>query len=470
MKTCHFPDSPSSSSITSSSNTTLSYLKFQYYHTIKDDGIVCRLKFVRIGEDYQEYGLFIPETMLTEAIKQSESYQMFIKYSTGQIPLMKSRGKGSQRKRIAADSQETVDVSEESEPEPKSAKRKTSSNRRVKKKVTLSADDNIIFDDPDTSLEIVTESVLGPTKIIKSGKLIFDPPKKLKGVPSLCLEEQEAVDIMKALKESKKTNTRQPNDETESDEDDIYKCMIRVRKDKDEEMINAKVDDSDKGDEEVIDAAKEDAKKTLKVKDDAKKTELPPTSSSLFASSGFCDLFHKLSFDSSLVSTVKDTTDAEINSLLQVKIRSEVPHIQSPSMLRVPVSVIFEPSVLTPVQESPSKATVTTLPPPSVSTSSSVPQQITTPIPTPTITTDASIITSAVYESDALSAVQLRVVKLEKYMYNLQKMDLSAEALAALKTQVPFVVDNYLRSKVGDVFQKELKKHRADLIHKYSLH
>nr|GEV48846.1 zf-CCHC domain-containing protein/UBN2 domain-containing protein [Tanacetum cinerariifolium] len=41
-----------------------------------------RLKFVRISEDYQEYGLPILETMLTEGIKQSESYQMFIKYST----------------------------------------------------------------------------------------------------------------------------------------------------------------------------------------------------------------------------------------------------------------------------------------------------------------------------------------------------------------------------------------------------
>ncbi|GJZ33162.1 hypothetical protein Tco_0578598 [Tanacetum coccineum] len=37
--------------------------------------------------------------------------------------------------------------------------------------------------------------------------------------------------------------------------------------------------------------------------------------------------------------TVKDTTDAEINSLLEVKIHSEVLHIQSPSMLRVPVSL-----------------------------------------------------------------------------------------------------------------------------------
>ncbi|GKF29748.1 hypothetical protein Tco_0096090, partial [Tanacetum coccineum] len=172
--------------------------------------IVCRLKFVRIGEDYQEYRLSILETTLTEAIKQSESYQMFIKYSTGQIPPKKSKGKGSQRKKTTDDSQETVDVSEESEPEPEPVKRKTSSKRRVKNKVTLSANDNIISDDPDTALElgksicktkaekaeaarqvhatharIMTESVPEHTKIRKSGKVTFDPPKKLKGIPSL---------------------------------------------------------------------------------------------------------------------------------------------------------------------------------------------------------------------------------------------------------------------------------------------
>ncbi|GJU23534.1 hypothetical protein Tco_1156876 [Tanacetum coccineum] len=164
---------------------SLSNLNFKHYHTIKDDGIVCRLKFVRIGEDYQEYGLPIPETMQTEEIKQFESYQMFIKYYSGQIP-------------------------------PQEKKR-----QRFIKKLTLSANDNIISDDPDTALElgksisqtkaeeaqatkqvhatharIVTESVPEPTKRTKSGKVTSDPPKKLKGVPSLTPEEQEAADII----------------------------------------------------------------------------------------------------------------------------------------------------------------------------------------------------------------------------------------------------------------------------------
>ncbi|GKF52751.1 hypothetical protein Tco_0159661, partial [Tanacetum coccineum] len=126
------------------------------------------------------------------------------------------------------------------------------------------------------------------------------------------------------------------DDETESDEDDIYKYKIRVRKDEDEEMLNAEVEDSRKGDAEVSDAAKADAEKTEEAKDNSKKAELPLTSSTLSIS-----------------------LDAEIISLLDIKIQYEVPHIQSPSVLRVLVFVISKPTVLTPVQETSSAAPVT---------------------------------------------------------------------------------------------------------------
>ncbi|GJZ24883.1 putative reverse transcriptase domain-containing protein [Tanacetum coccineum] len=176
--------------------------------------------------------------------------------------------------------------------------------------------------------------------------------------------------------------------ETESDEDGIYKYKIRVRKDEDVEMKDVEVEGSDKGNEEIIDAAKEEAEKTSEAKDDTKKIELPSSSSSLFVSLGFGDQFLKLSSDSSLVSTVKDSVDADV--------------------------------IPTPVQESPSTAIATTLPPPFVSTTPSVPQPTTTLIPTPTITTDAPTVTAAVPESNALNAVELRVSKLEKDVFELK--------------------------------------------------
>ncbi|GKA84517.1 hypothetical protein Tco_0806112 [Tanacetum coccineum] len=48
-------------------------------------------------------------------------------------------------------------------------------------------------------------------------------------------------------------------------------------------------------------------------------------------------------------------------------------------------------------------------------------------------------------------------------------VDHSSEAIVVLQFQVPTVVDSYLDTKDGDVFQKEMQKHTANLIHKYSL-
>ncbi|GJU19674.1 putative reverse transcriptase domain-containing protein [Tanacetum coccineum] len=113
-------------------HNSLSNLKYQHYHIIKDDGIVSRLKFVKIGKS-------ISKTEIEEA----------------------------------------------------EAARKVHA----------------------THARIVTESVPEPTRRRKSGKVTFDPPKRLKGVPYLTLEEQEAADTMQALKESKKTSRIQPGTE-----------------------------------------------------------------------------------------------------------------------------------------------------------------------------------------------------------------------------------------------------------------
>nr|GEY90380.1 hypothetical protein [Tanacetum cinerariifolium] len=179
-----------------------------------------------------------------------------------------------QRKR----SQETVDVSEESEPESKPAMKKTASRRVVKKKVTLSVDDNIIFDDPDAALElaksisqteaeaarkvhatharIVTEFAKkkssGRMDLHRSSKsvIIQDTPSalksktKLKGAPSLTLQEQEAADIMQALKESKKTIRRQPDEQDSEFSDDDND---------DEEKDDKDGDIDDEGDDHVND-------------------------------------------------------------------------------------------------------------------------------------------------------------------------------------------------------------------------
>ncbi|GKC22550.1 hypothetical protein Tco_1024700 [Tanacetum coccineum] len=130
-------------------------------------------------------------------------------------------------------------------------------------------------------------------------------------------------------------------------------------------------------------------------------------------------------------------------------------------MLSVLVSVISEPIVPTPVQESPSIDTTTTLPPPSISTTTSVSQQTTTPIPIPPTTTDAQIITTTVPESNALTAIELRVAKMEKDVFELKIIDHSTEALAILKSQVPSVFPEQGSEKsASEILQ--IKKEQAE--------
>ncbi|GJU26108.1 hypothetical protein Tco_1164729 [Tanacetum coccineum] len=488
-----------------------------------------RLKFVRVGEDFQEYGLPIPETMLTEGIKQP-------------------KGKGSQGKKTTDTPQATIDVSKESDSEP--ARKRTSSRRVIKNKVTISADDNII-PDPDIALELgksmslteATEKEAARQGIAfrdtsgVSKKTSLDLSQKLKGIQTLTPEEKLAADTMQAPKASKNSIKSQPhaggssegtgtkptipdestvtpktssegtgaklrvpyeekvtskvkadaildwgseqeseyseeddenivwvdtNEEEEKNDDDDDKSIDlektddeepndefvhseehvqdnneeiddesvhgdkQVNDDEDEEMTNAKDADTRNGDEEITNMTKADAEKTEEVKDDIKKAELPPTSSSLSVSLGFGNQFLNLSSYNSLIGTVKDTTDAEINSLLDVQIQQEIPYIQSPSVLTVHVSVIFEPSVLTSIPKTPLLAhAITPLPPPSVSSIS------------------------------------------HKDVQELKEADNNTTLYASLRSKIPLAVNAYLRSSLGDALHKVLQKHTKELIQKY---
>ncbi|GJR43370.1 hypothetical protein Tco_1311473, partial [Tanacetum coccineum] len=162
------------------------------------------------------------------------------------------------------------------------------------------------------------------------------------------------------------------------------------------------------------------------VKDDTKKAELPPTSSSLSVSSGFSNQFLNLYSDTSLIGTVKDTTDAEINSLLDVQIQQEIPHIQSLSLLTVPVSMIYEPSVLTPIPETPLVTPATTLLPPL-----------------------------------SVSTISLKDVQ------EIKEVEHTTTLRASLRYKIPSAVNAYLGSSLGDALQKVLQKHTEELIQKY---
>ncbi|GJZ20744.1 hypothetical protein Tco_0557334 [Tanacetum coccineum] len=493
-------------------------------HTIKDDGLISRLKFVRIGEDFQEYGRAIPETTLTKGIKQSEAYQTFIKYSIGLIPSKKSKGKGSQGKKLVVTPKPaSVKVFDESDPEP--TKRKTCSRRKSRKKVSISADDNII-PEPAIALELGKSMSLTKAEeeeaasrvhathehtLSVSKKKSPDQSQKLKGIQTLTAKEQLVADTMQALKAISFTTlsegtgtklgvpdevkgsskakdiewltTEEEEEKNDDDEDDRSIDIEKTNDDKetddefvhgdeyvhdnvDEEMKDVEVADTRKDDEEITDAEKAKVEKTKELKGDNKKAKLPLTSSSLSVSSKFGNQFLTYSSDISLTGTLKDTANAEINSLLDIQILQEVPHISSLSILTVPVLVIPEPIVLSPIPEIPLVTPVTTLiPPPYVTNLTPVQQQQTTPIPTPPITIVAPVATTV---PDPFPAIAQRVSVLEKDVKELKQVDHSPAILAIIRSQVPATVDAYLGSSLGDALQKVFQKHTKELMQQSS--
>ncbi|GJT21892.1 hypothetical protein Tco_0891829 [Tanacetum coccineum] len=116
--------------------------------------------------------------------------------------------------------------------------------------------------------------------------------------------------------DDKSIDIKETNDEETDDE--FVRGDEYVQENVDEEMKDAKIYDTGNGDEEITNRAKADVEKTEEVKDDNKKAKLPPSSSSLSVSSGFDNKFLNLSSDKSKVRNLNDTTDDEINSLLDI--------------------------------------------------------------------------------------------------------------------------------------------------------
>nr|GEV13482.1 retrovirus-related Pol polyprotein from transposon TNT 1-94 [Tanacetum cinerariifolium] len=296
-----------------------------YHRFTKDDGIVSRLKYVRIGEEYQQYGLSIPEIMLNTDIIESESYQRFLLYSTGAIPPKKSRGKGSQGKKTIDTSEETVDVPEESDPEPL-VRKKTSSRRIVKKKATISAVDNIV-PEPDIALELGKSISLTEAEEETASKQVHAIHARI--------VTQSIIDV----------DAQNEDEETESDSEEIYKYKIIVREDADEEMKDAEtVEHENKEKEEMTDTAKADAEKTADISKQS--SEQPLTSSSLSMPSDYGTQFLNLSHNDNPSSVLKDYSEAESNPLLDAHIQRNTTLI---TILPTPPITTDAPSITTTV-------------------------------------------------------------------------------------------------------------------------
>ncbi|GJV47780.1 hypothetical protein Tco_1437992 [Tanacetum coccineum] len=381
---------------------------------------------------------------------------MFLKYSTGQIPPKKSRGKGLQGKKIIDTPVAEVDVSEESDSEP--TKKRTASRRVVKKKVTISATDNII-PDPDVALELGKSISLTEAAEEEAVRQVHATHTRIvtEPEPEPAKKKTSSRNVIQALKESKKTNRKQPgtggsNEGTGVSSGVPNESTVIPATSSEGTGTKPKVPDEEKvtyeekvilkwGSEQESEYSEEDQSDDEEVdwidsdEDEEKKDDIDDKSIDL-------EMTDYEETDDEFVHGVEQVNDEEDEEMTNAKVKvsrngdeENTDAAKTDSGKTEEVKDDAKKAELPPTSSSllVSSAPVTTLPLPSVSTIPHVPHQTTTPIPTPPITTDAPTNTTIVPESDALTVVQLRVVKLEKDVSKLKKIDHSAKALATLK-------------------------------------
>ncbi|GJS89312.1 hypothetical protein Tco_0771948 [Tanacetum coccineum] len=437
-----------------SKHQSLTKLQYLHTHTIKDDGVVSRLKFVRIGKDFQEYGLSIPKTILTEGIKQSKSYQMFIKYSTGLIPPKKSRDDNIiLDPDIALELGKSISLTDAAEEE--AARQVHATHERI----MTESDPEPLEEDhrkinrsqphaggssegtgskprvPDESIVTPTSSNEGTDTKPESEYTEEDnDDENIEWVDTNEEEENNDDDDDKSI-DLEKTNDEETNDEfvhskeyvqddNEETDDESVHGDEQVNDYEDDEMTNAKDADTGNGGEEITDAAKANAEKTEEVKDDIKKAELPPSGSSLSVSLDFDNQFLDLSSDTSLI-------------------------------------------VLTPIPKTPLVAPASTLLPTiPVSFISHVLLQTITPIPTPPITTKAPPVTMI---PDPLYAIIQRVFVLEKDVQELKEYPQQVDYKEIIKESVQANIISVVKNQLLKFLPKEASDFATPMIQSTSL-
>ncbi|GKB23162.1 hypothetical protein Tco_0862563 [Tanacetum coccineum] len=74
-----------------SKDKTISMRNRKNIYIVRNDTLLCTLKFVSKTQDYQQYGALIPEEMINQDIKDSKAYKTYLAFATGQATPRKAR-------------------------------------------------------------------------------------------------------------------------------------------------------------------------------------------------------------------------------------------------------------------------------------------------------------------------------------------------------------------------------------------
>nr|GEV44909.1 retrovirus-related Pol polyprotein from transposon TNT 1-94 [Tanacetum cinerariifolium] len=245
--------------------------------TIKDDGVLGRLKFIAKGEETQIYSLPILDMILNEEIKNFEAYISYVGLSTSLIPPKKGRckgGKGKVAQTITPKKKGLITADEYVIPEPDVAFELGKSISKTEAKIVKEA-----MRVHETYERLVTEK---PTNTLNvSKKKSLDQSQKLKGIQIMTDKEQLPANTKKAIKANKQATRIQQQSTGSSEGAGITLEVLDEPKDISVAKLDAEADwglenyDDDKSIDiqETNDDERTDSDNDDKVMDDAEEND-----------------------------------------------------------------------------------------------------------------------------------------------------------------------------------------------------
>ncbi|GJW96761.1 hypothetical protein Tco_0178569 [Tanacetum coccineum] len=306
MKTYHISGSLAIINQFMSKHKSISKREGSPYHTINNDGLLERLKFINKGDLHQTYGKPILDTWITDDIRNTKAYQMYFKYSTSLIPPKTSRGRVGKEASYATKA-------------PTAPKKATTSS---KKKLTNRK--LVLRDETDLFEEEVDHRPLRQKKRVPKAIVIQEPPNK---------------EIFRVIPRDK--NPKSPpsdiadqNESNESEDDDDDDERIETNDDCDDEeeeddkSTNIKETDAERTDFDNEHQGKGDANMNIKKEVEKEMSDEKPK-------------------------------EGDITSMLDVPIQQDVPMVVPEPLHAVTVTVI--PEAKQPPPPPPPLATTVTL-------------------------------------------------------------------------------------------------------------
>ncbi|GJZ15705.1 hypothetical protein Tco_0551382 [Tanacetum coccineum] len=383
---------------------SISIRNIMFMHTTRDDSILGPMRFVSKSDDFQVYGVLLPNSMTNQQMLNFDAYKTYLAYA----PVVPSKKPATKRQSSDVQIRDTPGVSVSKKKPP--AKVARSKGIELLFDATLLEEAQLKKALKRSKIETTIHQAGGSSE---GGNFELEVLNELKGNGDEDADDQQGDDERtKSDDEPTETDNPKTIDDEEEIQDDEFVHTPEDYVSNDDESNEVTEEEYERINEELygdVNVSLTDVEPADKEKDDVEMTVADAPIPSFSISSDYAAKF--LNFDNI------PPTDIEVISMMDINVQHEVPPPTISSILSSLYPVI---------------------------------QQIAS-IPTPTIT-KATTSTTVVPDSETFHQ---RNTNLEKEVKELKDIDNSTKVISTIHSEVPKAVKEYLRSSLDDHARKQ---------------